>query len=413
MLLIFLVMLPSCNENAEETNRISLYLLNNTDRTDIKSAVAEFNSVNKVKIAIKNYSSEQEKEYYDILATELMSGIGPDILLVEERTLNSIYKAMSADVLYNLDKLISNDTGFNINDFNKKVLDSGVYSGKRYLMPLGYNINVFSENKENKGYCIDTYNWTWERLGEFCEEYISHNKSKYVFFSDPKRLFSNMLMNEIDNFIDYENKTCNFNSDKFIEILNIFKIKIYPSIIPVEEIMSDPEFNKRIIFQNSSMLIKQDWYSDETNLKSNFYLMPTVTGERSIYLNPCYSVGITSKCDNKKEAYEFIKLMLTEQIQDLSPCIPVNNNSYNKNANFYIKNIDNESKNIDSSVSKIDRELIKSQYNEIQKIGKCKYIDYSIIYIINSESEDFLKNKATAGETAKRIDEKVKLCLNE
>ena len=415
--IILIAMLPSCsNKKAVESNNISLYLLNNSDRTDIKKAIGEFNVVNKVKINVRNYSKEQEKEYYNILATELMSGIGPDIVLIEERTLKSIYKAMSTDVFYDINKLISKDSAFSFNDLNKKVLDSGIYSGKRYLMPLGYNINVFSEDKETKrdsNISIDTSNWTWSYLGEFCADYINKNKNKYVFFSGAERLFSNMLMNDINTFINYENKTCNFNSAEFIELLNIYKAQIYPSIIPGEQIMLDPKFYKRIIFQNNSMLTKTKWYSDETNLKSNYYTMPTINGEKRIYINPCYSIGITNKCNNKKEAYEFIKLMLTEEIQDLSACIPVNNNSYNKNANFYIKNIESGSKSIDSNIKQVDRELIKSQYNVIQTIGKCKYIDYSIIEVINSELVNFLKSKVTAEKTAARIDEKVKLCLNE
>lgn len=418
--LIFILLigiLTSCsNKSTVETNNISLYLLNNSNRTDIKKAIDKFNSVNKVKIDIKNYSKEQEKEYYDILATELMSGIGPDIVLIEDRTLKSVYKAMATDVFFDLNKLISYDEAFNFNGLNKTVLDSGVYSGKRYLMSLGYNINVFAEDKETKQdshTSFDTSNWTWDYLEEACADYINKNKNKYVIFSDSERLFSNMLMNNIDTFIDFENKTCNFNSAKFIELLNIYKTDIFPSIIPGDEIVSDPKFYKRIIFQNISMLTRAKWYSDETNIKKNYYLMPTINGEKNLFINPCYSIGITNKCNNKKEAYEFIKLMLTEEIQDLSPCIPVNNNSYIRNANFYIKNINSTSVNIDSNIKEIDRELIKSQYNEIQTIGECKYIDYSIIEIINSELADFLKSKVTAEKAAARIDEKVKLCLNE
>ncbi len=417
ILIILISMLPSCNQkNDVQSNKLSLYLLNNGDRTDIVAAINDFNSVSKVKVEIKNFSTGQAEEYCNILATELMSGIGPDIVLIEAGEFKSVYKAISTNVFYDINEQIKNDTSFKLDDYNKKVLNSGVFSGKRYLMPIGYNLNVFSEDKENKkdkDISFDASDWTWNYLGEICSDYIKKNKNNYVFFSGAERLFTDMLMNDIDIFVDNKNKTCNFKSAMFIELLNTYKNQIYQSFIPEDEVLSDPKFFERIVFIDESMATRTKWYSSEVNYKKNYYLMPTINGEKSVYINPCYSIGIASKCENKNEAYEFIKLMLSEKIQDKVRCMPVNYNSYFKNANFFIKNIGNGSVNVDSEEKQIDKELIKSQYNEIQEIGKCMFIDYSVMDIINLELANFLKSKISAEETAARIDEKVKLCLNE
>lgn len=84
-------------------------------------------------IEIVEYDSLEEM--YTIMATEIMSGDGPDIISLDQPL--PFEKLIENHAFADVDELI-NTYGSNIdfNDYNTKVMESGIVNRKRYFVPF-------------------------------------------------------------------------------------------------------------------------------------------------------------------------------------------------------------------------------------------------------------------------------------
>ncbi len=141
-----------------------------------------------VQVDVKNfgeYSSRTDIENYQtVLATELMAGQGPDLILWNgypygddaARDFGDVYKVMDAGIFYNLDNFIQNDSEFNMEDYNQAIFDAGVYKGERQFIPLYYGVSIISTSKEcleKNGYSLSdnpTYDEFSNMITDFCEK---------------------------------------------------------------------------------------------------------------------------------------------------------------------------------------------------------------------------------------------------
>lgn len=125
---------------------------------------------------------------------------------------------------------------------------------------------------------------------------------------------------------------------------------------------------------------------------------PTINGEKHINVFASELVAITTKCKYKEEASDFIKIILSEENQaNETIAVPVMDSVFNKQIE-YIKN----------------NEKVGSQISDLfQNIAGCTLSDGNVSSILNKELPDFISGKKSAEQTAKAIDEKVTLYLNE
>ena len=96
-------------------------------------------------IEIVEYDSLEEM--YTIMATEFMSGDGPDIISLDQPL--PFEKLIENHAFADVDELI-NTYGSNIdfNDYNTKVMESGIVNRKRYFVPFFYCPNIFISTQE-------------------------------------------------------------------------------------------------------------------------------------------------------------------------------------------------------------------------------------------------------------------------
>ncbi len=78
--------------------------------------------------------------YKDRVASELMAGTGPDILVPDGLYFPSIYKSMDSGLFADLSGLFGEGGSLDDVDFYMSVMDAGVYKGKRYVIPLSYSL---------------------------------------------------------------------------------------------------------------------------------------------------------------------------------------------------------------------------------------------------------------------------------
>lgn len=100
-----------------------------------------FPDVNLIVESVGDRDDWDNKAYIQRVGTELMAGMGPDVILTH--FFEDIHKTMDSGVFLNLSPLWHRDAGFGHREqLNPAVMDAGIYKGQRYLIPLSYNINL-------------------------------------------------------------------------------------------------------------------------------------------------------------------------------------------------------------------------------------------------------------------------------
>lgn len=430
VILILLIQSTSCSSDisVSDSNKkdksFSIFLDDSgRDKNELYSAMRIYNKTHDVKVVNMYEKYPRRVEHREEVRLELMAGQGPDIMIIENGTLDSLIKIFQTNVFYDLNTLISQDNTFNFSLFNKKVLDSGVFEGKRYIMPLGYNIYAFDVKSDARGRSktiIDKDNWNWETLGKTAVDFMkTKDPEQYYFYGDRDSILYTMILNNGTQFIDYTNKQVKFESPKFIKILQLYKDYFYLSTTPDNQ--SGETYSrmwyKAVVFNHGFSGSGVSWMDESSVKYDDNYTMPALEGDKSVYIEPVCSVGIISKCKYKKEAYEFIKLLLTDDIQKESPFFPVNKKTLANNfdgifKHFHLTYDDDFNKDVKDETDAAKQKKLK-QFDELENYAVCQLIDYSVLDIIKSELPRFLNGNQTAEQTAKAIDGKVMLFLNE
>ncbi len=440
LLITVLVAITACSSKVNENDASK----NKNAKAEIKidvmssdyyilAAIKQFNETHE-DISI-NYGDviTYSEEYKNKYITRLSVGEGPDIIRVYPRMglLAAVHKTANSGIFYDLNEFIEKDKSFKLSDYNQKVLDSGIINGKRFLIPLHYNFSTYFAKegvlKEN-GFTTEGQEYTLENFADEVYAFMQKNKNAEKYFMT----LHNFTLSDIVkisglSFIDLTKKNAKFDSTEFVDLLNIYK-KLYSVekeiakdigyYVSMEDIFDNsivcPDFNNgnSLIINNMD---SQLWSRDKYNREVKTYLFPQYTDKKSILLEPIEYMAINTKCKYKKEAFEFIKLLLTEEYQNLYSYfyIPVNNNAYLNGVNFYISNLGNSQVVSGEYDAEKRKAQVKEQYEEIQKISVCDTVDAQVYEIIDNEAKSFIDGKFSAEKTAKIIQDKVMLYLNE
>ena len=151
ILVISLILLFSACTDTENTEKSSAiyYCLGETD--DITDLIEKYNKSCSLygdkndRIEIRHFDSEEE--FISTISTEIMADEGPDFFSLDQTL--PFEKFVENDTLADIDEMIEKyDSGINFDEYNKTVMDSGVFNGKRLIVPFFYSINFLYSTKD-------------------------------------------------------------------------------------------------------------------------------------------------------------------------------------------------------------------------------------------------------------------------
>jgi multiple sugar transport system substrate-binding protein len=390
----------SASDNNEKTLSICYF----SPLYDYNSLILQyFTSLHSdIKIKEKVLTLDGFDSFQETFQAELAAGQGADIISLPTWGLPNNYKLMQEGLLYDLNPLIADDIELKLQNYNENAMNSGVYNGKRYFIPVDYCFSYFYTYDEVLGdYKIDATKWNWNDIVKVAREYSESGKCKYFF--DSKFNFFDFKYSDKASYVDYNTKTTSFNSERFIKLLQTYK-ELLPYVCPFEEenqVLSNEDRLKL------SLLHTENYTGIIKNVTSNakvfdqdpvFVPYPTYEGDSSVNSFATNIVAITSKCELKEEAFDYIKIMLSKAMQDNEVLnAPVMNSVFEEH----------------SSIFKSRTKSKNSIVDIFEKVNSCTLGDGSVDEIIKAELPDFESGKKTAEETAQAIDEKVKAFLNE
>ena len=267
-------------------------------------------------IEIVEYDSLEEM--YTIMATEFMSGDGPDIISLDQPL--PFEKLIENHAFADVDELI-NTYGSNIdfNDYNTKVMESGIVNRKRYFVPFFYCPNIFISTQEKlKEHDLNFSDFSYKELSR----QLSQEKVSCSLFGNESDNYS-LVYSFIDSYVNFDNKTTNFDTNSFLENIDYIKKlinndntneNVYYNLYNSENngcILSTP----KLLFGGTIGGVKTAYYNIFLQNKTPA-ILPNVSYENKITAYVECGIAINQNSDKKDKALRFIEYCLSEDVQE-------------------------------------------------------------------------------------------------
>lgn len=392
----------------------------------LSNAAREFEKEHSdIKINLINTRGIPYEEYRERLNTELMAGKGPDILCGFGYYTKDY---MNKGLFVNMDEMIKKDKKFDINDYYLSLIDGSRHNGGLYALPLTYMFECFVVNEgllNEKGIEIPE-NWTWKDFYDIAEK-IRESSSDRECYMLPKLVngwmpLYTMIIQDMDYYIDREKKIARFDTQEFMDILKMYRFMesqglFHPDIDEVSFIESSNRIDTSSIlfFLNSGTGIyyeSSDWLGEA--FKNGFKIIPAPKGihtgtmffqGRNIYIN--------KSTKYQDECWEFIKYLLSEEMQ--KQLAERNDYVINKKADDFA--LESFRKYQSEHPGEFKHAITDGEIEQIRNVinnalNRSQFYD-ELGSIIEKELVSFMDNKKSAEETAKGIQNKVQLYLNE
>jgi multiple sugar transport system substrate-binding protein len=361
------------------------------------------------------------QKFVDTISTELTSGKGPDILLTNELPYK---KYADKHLLVNMADLMKNDSTFDKNNYYLNVFDAMKYREGYYSLPTSVqytNIWIGDSALVGNGKVNDN-KWNWQDFVNQVTPLIPAGGSA-IDDMPMNFLLGTMIDSGMERFLDTANKKASFDSAEFINLLNLAKSMVDNHIAVSERTDSINLFNTDSLKNLEDMLILPQTVFDGNGA---LYKAPSVIPDQGYSFHSNFSLSINDKSKNKQEAWEFIKFVLSDDIQtdpDLRG-IPVSKSAFHqlqkqlKDPQFFKGKNKGLGKKGNVNGKEITfKEPTSEEVDHLESfitgINTVLETDDKIYTLIFDELAPFSSGQKSADEVAKAIQSKVNTYLNE
>ena len=412
--------------------------------TDLDSAVTLFNSTNAdYTIVIKDYLAGNGFVFDDAvvqLDLDILNSNGPDLVDVSRL---SVRKYASKGVFTDINNFLDSDPEVRREDLFENIIALGEFDEKLICVTPSF-IPMTVVGKQS---IFDTETLTMKKLNEVLAKYPQSVAIEGISAAQWITACAGVEMNSL---VNWENGTCDFNSEAFIDILN--SAKRFPTDAENESRASedfdtytagyiDRIASNRVLLEFSQLLYvgdaraRREVFGDD----GTFLGFPT-SNNRGNVATTLMKLAISEQTSNKQGAWEFIKLLLSEEYSEgVFFGIPTNRNAFERMLALEATPLEQRSiaagtllrRKIGSradnpiihSINDLSDTLKKSYHltpqecamvrEMIESIGTLANSDFMITSIITEETEAFLNSSRSAEETARIIQSRVSLYVAE
>jgi len=285
---------------------------------DIKRQLIKFNRAStKYKLNLIDYStifSSDRSEMIKQINKEISTGNMPDILVVD--TTFPIEKYIKKGLLADINPLIDADPDIEREDLLENVLDAYSEDGKLYQLVPSFSIETLAIKSE---FVQGKNSWT---IQEAYELYKNKGLDK-VFCPTLVRdsMMKSLISCTSDSYIDWDEGTCDFNSNTFMTTLLL--LKQIPDDISKYNYEDSWMDGMKALKSGESLVYKLSIsnYDDYLNtldiLGKDVTLIgyPSTEGQNGSVINPAISFAISADTKSSEGVWEFIKTFLSYEWQ--------------------------------------------------------------------------------------------------
>ncbi|CAH1210657.1 hypothetical protein PAECIP111891_03547 [Paenibacillus allorhizoplanae] len=380
-------------------------------------------------VMVKKPDPKNIEKYASSVGAELMSGKASDVIVTSGLPFQ---KYADKKLLENISDLMSKDASFKKDSYYAGIFDAMKYNGSLYTVPIKVGLNMWIGNQALlSGQQVDDGKWTWSDFKKKASALVSdkNNDGKPDTYPlgkiEPDQLITSMLNSSFSKFADVGAKKAKFDSPDFINMLKLAKSLYDDKLILADN--SDPD---NVVFQpKGNVLMYMDMYMmPKMNFdgKGAYYNLPSESEAKGTQFTSSLPLAINSKSANKKEAWEFVKYLLSDEMQssrELSG-IAVNKNGAKAQIDL-LKSLGTAGEggagksmklNINGKAMAVtppteqEAAAIEKVLNNISVNGES---DPKITNIVVEETAPFFQGQKSAEEVAKVIQNKVSTYLQE
>lgn len=368
-----------------------------------------------VKITINSYKESfgegVVEDYQTYLNTKIMTGKAEDILFT---SFLPITKYSEMGVFEDLSGYITKAPEMNDENYFMNVIRAAEEDGREiYIIPYMARFDTLALSTELMPEHEDKDNMQGLHFGNamvLAKQLVDETDKSNAFLIQMNAVsYADYLIKDsLGQFIDVDSKKVSLNTPEYIELLN-----------SVKALDENGAFDTKIDFYNMEYYfaatcdydIQAAYYSmaipDGTS-----YCVPLADakGRVSIKSNPC--VALNSASDNKDLAWEFIKYLLSDEVQTL-PSIhgpAVNRKGLEAVAERYY-DFYKEGNDGDGIGNK--EQYLNVLESWMEQINDCDILDSAIMTLIEEENNKFFSGQQTAEDTAQRLQRQIEQYFNE
>lgn len=385
---------------------------------DLNSMIIQFNQTNtEYRIKVVDYSTED----YDFntamtnLQNDIIAGNVPDMIDMSSSNLpwrNWVAKGILTD-LY---PLMEADGEFAKEDILDNVREAYEVGESLYILPAAISINCTLANADN---VEGITGLTPEILLEM--EKTLPADAELFYWNDQSTAMYNMVYENMEAYVDYENGECYFDTDEFKAVLEYAKAQ--PAEFQYEEGVSVPGLlqTNKVIFYDLYMGQMPDYQFHKAIFGDDVVALgyATATDEDGIQIgiNGC-ALAITEDCEYKDVAWQFAKSIIGEDYQNSNYFwgIPTTKDGL-ENFIYEAQHMDGTHgygwDDVNMEITSATDEEIAEFRAMLDKADTAVATDQALIDIITEEVTPYFEGQKTADEVADIIQSRIDIYLKE
>ena len=397
---------------------------------DVRRQVSAFNkNNNEYKIKIVDYSSyDEEGESYgtgsDKLNMDIVSGNVPDIILISNQM--PVDSFINKGLFQDLTPYFEKDPDISESDLLTNIYDAFKVNGKSYQVVPSFQIGTMAvKTKFTDGKDVLSF--------DDCKKLIEQtgvNKQKAFGYMTRETFLDYGLRFAGNNYIDWENKTCHFDGDAFVDFLE-FSSEFMEEI---PESAYDDYKDTMYVSEESlfSITILNTFRSFNENTQAYFggdvsYVgYPNDFGVNNSIIYPTYRFGISAQSKNKDAAWDFVKTFYSDKFQESVYEFPIKKSVFEKRAKDATERpyyMDGDEKvyydeytyigGEDTILRPMTQEEVTEVVNYIKSLSLVFSNNESVNKIIFEEASAYYSGQKSAKEVADIIQSRVSIYVNE
>jgi ABC-type glycerol-3-phosphate transport system substrate-binding protein len=403
---------------------------------NLRSRIIDFNKNNgQYRIEVSDYSEYNTEDDYNAgitkLSTEIIAGKVPDILSTSQLPVRQ-YAAKG--LLEDLWPFIESDPELGRDKVVEPVFKALEQDGKLYQVTPSFSVFTAAGAPALVG---DTPGWTLDELYEALGE-LPDGAQVFNQYSVQNDILQQCCAMAMDGFVNWDTGECSFDSPEFAQILEF--AASFPAEFDWENYDREGDYESEYSrIQNGKQLLSIVYGSDFQTFQMykalfggsvTFVGFPTASRNGSAFMINT-GLAMSSQCADKDGAWQFIRSVLTTDYQTNNIWeFPSNKEAFDAKLKeamtpeYYTDPVTGEQVEQSKGSWGWDRDLMVEMYaltqeeadqilDLIDSTNRVYAYDQEIFDIISDDTAAFFAGQKSADETAKLIQNRVSLYVNE
>ena len=375
-----------------------------------------------VEIEIINYMEQAGdfQEAMNQIKIEINAGKGPD--MVQFGQLYSPLEA-SCGMMADLRPFMKSDEIIDENDYYQNVLDSFAVGDSLYVLVPSFQVNTFTTTNS------DLRNLDRMNINQLVDAYDSLDTGRVLFPGETKKsVFGMLCYGSLGNYIDWDEGSCDFNSDRFKQLL------IFANQFPLNLNLSEDYSVKNVLTEGNTLLfpVTIDTVYETAALRTlygetpNYIGYPFNSGNGNMAAIMDIAIGISSTSSHKEEAWIFLRGMLESEFQDeIENGLPVRVDAfekkleaamlpeYDENGNTLVKKSYRFEGEEPLPIYEISEEDANTLRGVIRSIDSPATVDENLYCIMLDEVDYMFNDDRDVNEVADKIQNRASIYIQE